>query len=420
MSDPVMVKTKKSIEVSRSISMVIANDDGQPNRITADSTGSLPESIEVLRVGMWRTPYHGDIMIMPEDLDAYVNNFNDGVARADDGKMGLPINFAHESWEKAAGWMTELYVQGQSLMAKVEWTEAGKQGLTNGEWKCFSPEFCPAGRGGWVDPLDEEKYIDNVLEGGALTNIPLFRNMKPIMASASFGEDNSKPNVFFVTASEVKQGDKMDLSTIVAKKNEELTEAEKDFLAQPENKEKLTDEQKVAFGFEDAPSDDEDLENKDKKVEEDVSEVKVAPELAEVAASLKSGESIVIKASEYSGLKEKVSNLEKDKITEKVKAHVARGAIKADKLEAWADKIQKDPSMLDMLGDLPSNPVLADTQGSDTDAADATELEARLHEKVVASRNESVKSGDPIKPYSEVRASIIKSDDAFKSLRKED
>lgn len=187
----------KTLEIQRQVSVVLANAEGKPSVILADSTGNVPSKFELLKVGMWRTPYHGDIMIMPSDGETYIENFKAGYGVSGNNMGKLPINYAHESWNKAAGWFVPEF-DGETLWAtQVEWTPAAKKSLQDGEWKCISAEFCPAGRGGWLNPLDDEQYIENVLTGAALTNIPLFSQLEPVMASATFGKDEQKSSVFY-------------------------------------------------------------------------------------------------------------------------------------------------------------------------------------------------------------------------------
>lgn len=413
--------TKNKFELSRSVSIVFADSSGNPKQIKASEDGNLPKTIEVLRVGMWRTPYHGDIMISPDDLQEYVKNFDDGVARADNGKLGLPINFAHESWQKAAGWMNRIYVKGDSLMADVEWTEAGREGLLSGEWKCISPEFCPAGRGGWCDPLDEDTYIPNVLEGAALTNIPLFRNMKPIMASAAFSKDASDRKVFLITASQSKkEQETMTLEDVLAKENNALTEDERTFLA--ENKDKLTAEQQAKFGFEvsQEANDDNKNDNDNEEEKEDMQEEQtpvMQPEDANVLASIKKGESVVIETSALKQLQDTAEDYRRDKATEIVKAHAARGAIKADQISVWADKLVKsqgkDRADLEtLLTNLPSNEAIeADTKGSDVGAGEvvaAEEVKKRANELIEA----SAKTGKALS-FGEAASKVLHDDPAL-------
>ena len=88
--------------------------------------------------------------------------------------------------DKAAGWIKRIRVEAvngtAALMGDVEWTPAAVQAIKDGEWRYLSPEFNPRGYP-WEDPEQEFTFVDNVLTGAALTNIPLFKKLKPITAS---------------------------------------------------------------------------------------------------------------------------------------------------------------------------------------------------------------------------------------------
>lgn len=411
------VAKKENISITRSVSVVLASRNRQPTRIEADSSGNGPTKFELLKVGMWRTPWHGDIMIMPGDLTEYVANKEAGYGVSGNNKLKLPINYGHDKSGKAAGWFN-LAIEGDTLFAiDVEWTPAGLKALEDGEWKCISAEFCPAGRGGWCDPLDDEHYVENVIEGAALTNIPLFSNLEPVMASATFGKDkDAKPEVFLITAAKETT---MTVEEINAKDPATLNEDEKKFVS--ENADKFTDEQKTKLGLEvkaadPAPADPAAKPEGDTTVPEKTAEEK---EAAAVTASIKSGEKTLVDASAWKATQDQLKELRMKDIKGEVTAHAARGAIKADQIDTWADSIAADASgnQKKMLESLPSNPVLADVQGSDKDAGDATALEAELHEKVVADRKAAYDKDGKAGSYAEVRASIIKSDAKFSTIK---
>lgn len=397
-----MAKQKNEFSLSRRVSTVLANAKGKPSRITASADGTLPTSFELLKVGMWRTPYHGDIMIMPEDLQDYVDNWKEGCGVSGDGTLKLPINFNHDEGGKAAGWF-DLAIEGDVLMAtNVEWSDAGKAGLLGNEWKCISAEFWPAGRGGWPDPLDYERYVDNVIDGAALTNIPLFSQLKPVMASAVSGKGDNKNQVFFITASQNKESIMPTLEDVRTKKAADLTEEEKTFAT--EHKAEFTAEEQAALGFEVSPADPapapapvatapEQNANINPEENKEVNKTEVP---AEVAASLKTGESVVVKASTLARLEDTDKQYRTEKAEQIVKAHIARGALKADQLGIWSGKLvnastEERKELESMLTNLPNNQLMADTQGKENTSADLDErdlITAKAKEKVDAARKE--------------------------------
>ena len=361
--------------------------------IMADESGNAPKSIELLKVGMWRTPNHGDFMITPEDLQEYVANFQNNIGLPGNGAYGAPVDYKHESWDKASGWIKKIYVNGDTLMGEVEWTPAGAKMIIDGEFRFFSPEFYPKGRGGWCNPEDYEMFVDNVLVGGGLTNIPLFKGLAPVKASASEGNSNvgEDKNVIYIKASEVKEN-QMNLAEILAKDPSTLTDDEKNFLA--ENKEQLTAEDKVKFGFETAPvaNADDDADDKPAPAVAPAEPVAASTDTGidpSVAASIKSGESVVVKASDLAEMKRQTEAYAREKAEGVVKAHIARGAVKADQLANLTNRLLADATFKDVLETLPSNEVLASEQGTDVNSGSAVSASEQITklatEKVTAS-----------------------------------
>jgi hypothetical protein len=407
MSSPAVVNTKTSTKLS----LVLGDLQGNPREIKADSSGTVPDRFELLKVGDWDTPRHGHITLTRIDLLAMVAHFNEGLAVSGAGKLKLPINYEHIATGKAAGWFVPA-VEGDTLWAtQVEWTPAAQQALVDQEYKCISAEFYPGNRGGWIDPLNENHIVPNVIEGAALTNIPLYSILEPVMASAAGGQQTK---VFLVNASEDKENRMPTLEDVLAKNNDNLTEEDRQVLV--DNKEDLSVDQRQKFGFEVTQKSE---ENNNQGEEEQVTS-NVDPETAAVAASIKAGTHVLLEKSKFDELNNQVNAsakqveaLRRKDVEATVKAHAKRGAIKADRIDHWTGLIMADDKMLDTLAELPSNDILASAQG-DSGTADATELNTELHEKVVAAREKEENKG---RLYSEIRASIIKTDDKFKSLR---
>jgi hypothetical protein len=383
--------------------------------IKADASGELPSRIELLQVGVWRTAWHGDFMITPDDLAEYVENFNDGVGLADNGSAGAPIDFGHNSGELAAGWIKSLSTDGNTLFGDVQWSQAGKDAILNDEYKFFSPEFYPKGRGGWMDPEDYEALVDNVLVGGGLTNIPLFKTLGALKASAADGKQERRVSTEYINASELKEKNMTVAEQIADYRKieiDKLTEEQKTFVTA--HAAELTDEDKTYFGLE-ASVAASTTTNKPKEAE-------VAdPELAKIAASLKSGEAVVIKASELKELKDnreasqkQIDELRQDKISAHVDTAIARGAIKADRKDKWVERIMADQTMQEELDLLPDNQIMADAQGSSVQAGQATKAaEVELHEKTVAAVKASAENGGQALSYSQARKEVLSSDQAL-------
>lgn len=309
--------------------------------IKADAQGNAPTSIELLRTGDWHTMWHGDFEVTLPDLHEYAANFGKGVGLVE-GDKRAPINYAHESWDKAAGWITGLSIDEArgALVASVEWTTEGAQALRDGEWAYISPEFNPRGCP-YQDPegSDDEYgvpvFINNVLTGAGLTNIPLFKKLKPIMASRvpTKKKASAKPG----NGDKHNQGESsmtVTLEEIRAKQAADLTEDDKTFLN--EHKSELTDDERTTFGL----------------VDESEAPVVPAPtaeptEVAEPAAPVEaSAKGVSITADRLAKLeadatlgRKAMAELEHKKADEFVSASVKAGQIKSGDKDRWITQL---------------------------------------------------------------------------------
>ena len=336
------------------------------NRLTADQNRQLPTRIQIIKAGIWENSWKGDIEITTDDLLEMKLNFNRGVGLPDNGSEGAPVDYSHEDWSKAAFWIKALEVDeatGILWASEVEWTPAGKDAVLSGEFKFFSPSVYPRSIGKWQNPEDPTDTAQNVLLGGGLTNIPFFKGLTGLNASQT-PEGGGKENVIYFA----KEGETMDLATLRTKKKDELTSEEVAFLT--EHKAELTAEEQLATGVTEpvaaAPAPAPEAEAEKPAV--------VEPELAALTADLKSGKKVVVDAVEYSGLKasakksaDMLEAMEKKNIEERVAAHVARGAIKADQSERWVGLIQADVTNEELLKELADNPLVASELGSEGD-----------------------------------------------------
>lgn len=193
----------------------------------AAETGAAPAEIDLMRACICHHEWYGDFEITNEDLDLFAANFNRGVrARGQDGEDNtLPINLAHNQDGEAAGWIYEMTHNGDGVLrAKVEWTTLGKDKIENKLYKAISPEWYFEG---YRDP-ETGITMSHVIVGAGLTNIPLFKKLKPLTASEG--------NIIIFS------NKAMELKTLLSKPVTELTTEEKAFIKA--NKEQLTAEQK--------------------------------------------------------------------------------------------------------------------------------------------------------------------------------
>jgi hypothetical protein len=332
--------------------------------VSASEDGTLPSTIEVLKVGMWDTPYHGMFMVTQEDLQEYVDNFAADI-RPSSSTQGLPIDLEHDTDGGAYGWMTNLRISpdGMTLLSDVSWTPEGAQLIKDGVYKFFSPEFCPDF---YEDPESFGSYFENVLIGGGLTNRPLFKDLKPVTASDKAGETTSGltgdklSNTIFI-----KLGEKsVNLETIRTKAAADLSTDEQRFVA--DNKDQLTADERAKFGL--TASEDEAAAKAKADADAKAAADKVAADAAEAAktASDKSG-TVAVNASEYEALKASAERgnqafveLETKKASDKVDTHIARGAVKSSQKDSAVSMLMASDkgvreSFEKFLAELPEN-----------------------------------------------------------------
>lgn len=338
--------------------------------LQADASAEVPTKIEILKAGSWpASSVKGPIVITADDLVEMKANFDAGVGMSGGAGFGLPVDFMHNEWDKAAAWIKELIIEGTTLFAIVEWSKAGEEAVKNKEFKCISPSFYPACLGSWSDPEDADITARNVLVGAGLTNIPFFKDLKPIMASRE--NDSEEKNILYVQ--EINKETPMQLEDIRVIDADKLTEDQKAFLV--ENKEALTADERVKYGFEEA------------KVVASV-ETPVPKEAPKVEASTPKVEGMVqVEASVLASLKASAERYEQDKAEAIVDGHIARGAIKADTRVTWVDRLVKaDASNRELfektLSDLPANEALKPKAGSES-SVEASALE-QIQEKAKA------------------------------------
>jgi hypothetical protein len=258
--------------------------------ITADDSGTLPSEIELLQTGMWDAPYHGMFMVTSDDLREYVQNFADDV-RPSSSTAGLPIDAEHDTDGGAYGWIKSLSVKpndqgGESLWGHVEWTDLGKQALTGGVYKFFSPEFCPDG---YMDPEGFSDDCDNVLLGGGLTNRPLFKNLTPVMASDGTQGATDDKKIFI----SIKERSMPTLDEIRVKEASDLTAEDKQVLT--DHKSELSADELTKFDL-----------KADETAEDKTEVVADKPVVAEPVAASDKG-NVTISAGELAALKDQAA-----------------------------------------------------------------------------------------------------------------
>ena len=141
------------------------------------SAKSPVSEIEVLCSGSWDHPQYGHFDITEEDIDGFVQAFNNKVRKVD-----IAVDQEHMPEKGAAGWykaLNKVFEDGKcKLKATIEWTKLGTQLIKDGIFKYFSPEFDFQ-----YEDLETHEQFGNVLLGGALTNRPYFKSLAPVALS---------------------------------------------------------------------------------------------------------------------------------------------------------------------------------------------------------------------------------------------
>lgn len=355
------------------------------------------------------------------------HNFDMGLAQSKDTQgnyIGLPIDFGHESWGKAGAWIKALELEDDILWASVvEYTDAGRQALQSGEYKCISPSFYPSCLGWWYDHEDPSISAQNVLVGAGFTNIPFFKDLVAIMASTTTNDKSGSSNIIYVKADVNNKGEKqMPEFEDVRKKiaaGAEYTNEEKQVLA--DNRDKLTADELVLAGMQDDKKPINNEGNKPVDANNKPQGVQITADQQQVLADIASGKKVLVEADKYNELESKVDasaqqlkDIKRAEISKVVEAAVADGRIKQDKTEFWVDKIEADDSMKEVLENMNKNPeVTATEKGKDGIEGSASSV---FDSKVEAAIKESKEKGQEMS-YSDAVKQVATDDPELSKQR---
>ena len=357
----------------------------------ADKSGAvaLPDTIQLIPIGQWEHDLYGPIMVTDGDIREFIQNFNANV------RKGVYITAGHEGFDElpAQGWITSVEARDTGLWGKVEWNELGRATLSDKQFKFISPEFYRD----YEDPQTHQIYR-NVLIGAALTKSPYFKELEAVV----FSDRNIK--------SKFDTNNTMDLKTLIAKKIEELNDAEKAFII--EHKAELSEEEKTALT---SIIDVETAEQKEareakEKTDKDAADAKAKEdaniaaglnadgsakeEAPKVEASTKKIEMVQISASELTALKAKADDgaqafatLKKQKLDTAVSALVFSESNRAgkflpkskDNLRAFMETLNEGQmkSFSAILGDLPKAEIFGEN-GTTTATEGSAQAEVEL------------------------------------------
>ncbi|WOE69096.1 phage protease [Hydrogenimonas thermophila] len=146
---------------------------------------------EIALTGKWAGHRAGEFELRSEDLKQIVFNFQN---------MGLDVvvDYEHQTLfgneAPAAGWIKHpdgLKIEGDKLLAKIEWTPRAKEMIEKKEYRYLSPTIVP----NYTDPVTGNS-IGWVLHSVALTNTPFLKELPAISNKngTAHQEDNKNTN----------------------------------------------------------------------------------------------------------------------------------------------------------------------------------------------------------------------------------
>jgi len=249
--------------------------------------------VEVLRIG---TIQDRGLKISKKMLDNFVENFQSNVYGTE-----IQVNLEHKRGSEAAGWVKDLFIKGQKLFAKVEWTELGVEKVKKNLFKFVSAELA-----GIFPHHKTGDEVKDVFIGLALTNTPALKAQHPLALSEQLTNLLTETSMLKKFISKLKErnivskSDKELLKELLDEATEEVkTEVAEDVAeveAKPEVAEKTEEEKKA----------EEDAKTAEEKVAE---EAKVEAEA--LKEKLKDAEKL---AEEVLNQKAKIEILEEEKL----------------------------------------------------------------------------------------------------------
>lgn len=130
--------------------------------------------IQISKTGSWKGHSWGE-------FDLTLEHFESAIAQFGKATNDLVIDYEHASLSfipteaPAAGWITELRIEGDSLSAYAKFNDRAAAYIRSGEYRYFSPVWL-------FDSPDREsgEEVPAELHSVALTNVPFFDGMAPV------------------------------------------------------------------------------------------------------------------------------------------------------------------------------------------------------------------------------------------------
>jgi phage I-like protein len=149
----------------------------------AEPVGEVSEPFPILYPGDFK---QGDreIPVSAADLDQAVVNFDAMKARGYTPPVDVEHGYARGKDAPAVGWYEELKRVGGRLLARVRWTDQGREQIRSGARRYFSPEFTASGK-------DESgREIGFTILSGALTTRPFLKSgLEVALSGVTFAEE---------------------------------------------------------------------------------------------------------------------------------------------------------------------------------------------------------------------------------------
>ena len=143
--------------------------------------GPSKSKIVVAKLGKYQDKRYGNFQITQEDYDGWQRNLNQSF----NGRVPIDIDHAPEKGRgtEAAAWITNLELDGDKVLADVEWTPLGEKAVKERRYLYISPTFVQD----WKDETGAKS--GRALIGAALTNRPFLRKDMPALTLAE-GEES--------------------------------------------------------------------------------------------------------------------------------------------------------------------------------------------------------------------------------------
>jgi hypothetical protein len=120
------------------------------------------EPVEFLRVGTFVDMWGKEVEIDTVLMDAVIANFENGKAGQD-----VPIDVDH-GYREAAGWVQEIWRDGEVLMARIDWSSLGEELVGGQVYRYLSASI---------------DLKTQVLKAISLVNFPVVKGLKPVALS---------------------------------------------------------------------------------------------------------------------------------------------------------------------------------------------------------------------------------------------